>query len=273
MGDPGSDLVISALETVWGSTAGACAGLGAADWDLPTECPGWSVRDQLSHVIGIERTLMGEPAPLTSGPVPAHVRNPIGEMNEAWVGARRSLPGPDVLAEFESVTAQRIEALRAMTHAEFDVVGWSPAGQVPYREFMVLRVFDSWVHEQDVRRALGRPGGRGGVGEAMSLDRVAGAMGYVIGRKVSPPDGTTVVFEVTGPLPRTVAVEMREGRGEEPADLPDIPSARITLDAESFWRLGCGRIAAEPTLNAGSVALVGDAALGRRVLGAMDFLI
>ena len=36
------------------------AGLGPADWERPTECPGWSVKDQYSHVLGFETYLLSE---------------------------------------------------------------------------------------------------------------------------------------------------------------------------------------------------------------------
>ena len=40
---PGADWPRSAYE------------LSDTEWALPTECPGWDVKDQLSHLIGIER--------------------------------------------------------------------------------------------------------------------------------------------------------------------------------------------------------------------------
>jgi len=229
------------------------------------------VKDQLSHVIGIERTLLGDPVPSLEGPVPAHVHNAVGEMNEAWIAARRPRPGEEVLAELRTITARRLAQLRAMTPEEFEVVGWSPVGDVPYREFMEVRVFDCWVHEQDIRQALGRPGGRGGPGEAGVLQRVGDAMGYVVGHNVKPPDGTTVVFDLTGAAQRVVAVEMLGGRGRSVVEAPSDPTVRLRLDSQDFWRLGCGREMAED-LAPDAVVVEGDADLGRRVLGSMNFM-
>src|SRR5579863_5161692 len=181
--------VIDLLEAIWASTADACRGLGPTDWDKGTDCPGWSVRDQLSHVIGTESMLLGQPSPPVLTPVPDYVHNPLGEMNEAWVEERRARPGDEVLAEFGSVTRRRIEQLRALTDEEWAVPTPSPVGEVPYGDFMTVRAFDSWVHEQDLRRAVGRPGGRDGAGEALTLDRVSSGMGFVVGRQVKPPEG------------------------------------------------------------------------------------
>jgi uncharacterized protein (TIGR03083 family) len=266
------DPVIDLLDQTWRSTAEACAGLREDEWDAPTDCPGWSVRDQLSHLIGTELMLLREPAPPVVDPQPTHVHNPIGAMNEAWIEERRSRPGSAVLDEFVAVTGRRVAELTGFSEERFAALSPSPVGEVPYREFMWVRVFDCWIHEQDLRRAVGRPGNRDGAAEVLILDRVATAMGFVLGRQVKPPEGTSVVWEVTGPLARTVSVAIEGGRGRALESPPSVPGVVLTLDAETFWRLGCGRIDPVEALADGSVALAGDEALGRAVVAAMDFL-
>jgi uncharacterized protein (TIGR03083 family) len=266
--------VVDHLGEVWTSLSGACEHLDDAEWGFPTDCPGWSVRDQLSHLIGVERMLLGEPSPQAPGATPDHVRNPIGEINEGWVEVRRTRPGDEVLTEFVETTGRRLEVLRAMSPAEFDVIGPSPVGQVPYREFMETRVIDSWAHEQDVRRALGRPGGRNGPGEATSLDRCERAMPFVVGKRVAPPDRTVVCFDVAGDLGRQVVVGMDGARASLlPTTSGSSPTAVLSMDQETFWRLGFGRVEPAEVLATGAVTLEGDVVLGNRVLGAMSFMI
>ncbi|MGH9090294.1 MAG: maleylpyruvate isomerase N-terminal domain-containing protein [Acidimicrobiales bacterium] len=267
--------VIAALEEVWASIAEACRGIPAAAWDLPTDCPGWTVRDQLSHLVGIERALLGEQPPPAGGADHPHVKNEFAAVNETWVEARRGRPGNEVLEELRSVTARRSAALRAMTEEAFEEIGWSPVGQVPYRVFMEVRVFDCWVHEQDVRRALGRPGGLGGAGEVITLERMAGAMPFVVGRKVAPPDGTVVMWRVggrdgrDGRAARQVVVVTEGGRGRALDAAPPEPTVVLSMGSTTFWRLACGRTTATAALAAGEVAVAGDAGLGGRVLEAM----
>lgn len=267
------EVVVGQLAEVWASVATACEGLVPEQWELPTDCPGWSVRDQVSHLISIERSMLGDPSPPPLAVSPPHVKNPMGEINETWIEQRRGVPGPEVLAEFEETAARRLEVLRTLAPEEFDVVGWSPIGDVPYRTFMTVRVFDSWAHEQDVRFAVGRPGGRGGAGEAVTLDRCFLTVGYTVGKKVAPPEGTTVVLTVTGPLGRQEAVRVQGGRAVVLDEPPSEPTAALTMEQTAFWRLGLGRYTGSEALAAGDVDLDGDLDLGRRVVEAMPFMV
>src|ERR1700730_10072503 len=150
------DELISDFALVWSSLAALGEGLATADWERPTDCPGWTVRDQYAHLVGTESTLLGEPSP---PPIAApHARNPMGEVNEGWVEVLRSRSGPEVLAVFRAVTDRRLEALRVLTPEAWDRPTPTPVGRGTYASFMEIRIFDSWVHEQDVRRAVGSTG-------------------------------------------------------------------------------------------------------------------
>jgi len=273
VGGPTPEPVVEQMVEVWASTVAVCRTVGADQWDRPTDCPGWTVRDQLSHLVGIERMILGDPPPPAPAELGPHVLNDFGRLNEAWVASRRDVPGHEVLAEFVSVTGRRVDALSAMGPADFDRVGWSPLGERPYRHFMESRIVDTWAHEQDIRAALARPGGRNGAGETVVLDRCVQTMPYVVGKRVAPPDGTSVLFVVTGALDRTVRVVMADGRAmSEPVGSGPPPSVTLTLDQHAFWRLGLGRAAPAAAVAAGEVQVDGDAALGFRVLEAMPFM-
>ena len=259
---------IDQLATVWTSIAALCADLTPEQWALPTDCPGWSVQDNLAHMTGTEAWLLGRPEP---GPAPSgmtHVLNPIGERNEAWVEAMRSWPGEKVLAEFVEVTDGRVAALRGMTDDELNKPGWSPVGEAPYYTFMNLRVMDCWVHEQDMRRALRRPGHLDGPVVAAAIDRLVASFPFIVGKRVAPPDGTTVVLDMAGPVARTLSVELRNGRAEAAA-APAQPTVRLDTDAETYACLVAGRWTGAQALADGRVRVSGDKDLGDRILAQM----
>jgi uncharacterized protein (TIGR03083 family) len=262
-----------ALAETWGALAEVCFELTDTEWALPTECPGWDVKGQLSHLIGVERAIMGEPAPEWNGPLGDHVKNDFAASNEPYVAVRRALPGAAVRAEFVDVTTTRLAQLAALSAAEWAAPGWSPVGEVPRAEFMTVRVYDSWVHEQDVRLALDRPGGSGNLASSIALDRVQGAMPFVVGKQAGCAEGTAVRFDVAGPGhdARAFTIAVEGGRARPVGD-GVTPTVTLSLSTIDFVRLGCGRATATQVETAGGARMHGDATVGRSVLGAMNFM-
>ncbi len=189
--------VVEVLAEEWNAIGEFGDVLDETEWVLPSECPGWTVRDVLSHMVGTERSLLGEPSPDPISTLP-HVHNEVGARNEGWVASLRSSQGPEVLAAFREVTALRLTQLREWPASRFEEVGPSPVGMVPYREFMNVRVMDCWVHEQDMRVATARPGHRQGPAATLAIGRLASAMPFIVGKKAKAPDGSAVRFELTG---------------------------------------------------------------------------
>ena len=53
--------LVDALDATWSSLRSVCDELTPQEWLLPTECPGWTVRDQVAHVAAVENRLLGRP--------------------------------------------------------------------------------------------------------------------------------------------------------------------------------------------------------------------
>jgi uncharacterized protein (TIGR03083 family) len=231
------------------------------------------VKDQLSHLIGIERSLRGEPEPEWDEAPGDHVKTPFAVGNEKWIAVRRGQPGESVLAEFREVTNLRLDTLGGLSEDEWGRVTPTIIGDVPYAEFMKTRAFDSWVHEQDVRGALGCPGGSGGLASSVALAQVQGAMGFVVGKKAGAPDGTVVRFSLSGPAQdaRQLSIGVEGGRAR-PVVLDTAPTVILAMSSIDFVRLGCGRVAAEDLEASGAIGIEGDTELGRSVLGSMNFM-
>ena len=264
--------IIGALEETWASILSLCARLTDTEWNAPTDCPGWSVKDQLAHMVGTESALAGRPAPTIDVERFAYLRNAIGQSNEAWIEVRRSRPPLAVLEEFRSITTERLADLKAQSQDDFDAESPTPAGTDTYGRFMRIRVMDCWVHEQDIREAIGRPGHQEGPAVEVALDEVVAALGYVIGKQVGAPNGSSVRFVLTGGSARTVDVVV-EGRARVSEVPLEEPTTTLTVPVVSFMRLVGGRVEPAAAANDGQVTVRGDEALGARVIDNLAYMI
>ena len=270
---PEDTAVVDQLEEVWTRISELGASLTDEQWKLPTALPGWSVQDNVTHLTDIELMIQGRPRPDHLVPEGLeHVKNEPGSRNEVFVDARRAWSGSNALNEFNEVTRTRIAQLRSYSTADFDAESWTPMGPGTVRDLLPFRMFDSWVHEQDIRQALNRPGGLTGLAADASMARITGTAGYVVGKKVGAPDGTTVVFELTAPMAQTFAVGVEGGRAKAVDVVPADPTVRITTDGATYARVACGRADPAAELVAGSVKVSGDEALGRRIVEELNFL-
>lgn len=254
----------------WDALVELGAGLDDDDWLRPTPCPGWPVAAQFAHIIGTESMLLGRPRPDVDAGRGPHVRNDIGGFNEVWVAALAPVPRPAVLEQLAEVLSARKQAVEAMGEADFSAPANTPIGPADYRRFMQIRVFDCWVHEQDVRDAIARPGHENGPVVEQSVDEIVRALGFIVGKKAGAAEGSSVTFELTGPLVRTIHVAVN-GRAAVVDRLPGVATATVALGSRLFTRLACGRV--DPAQHLAEVHLAGDADLGRRVLTSLPFTI
>ena len=256
---------IENLERTWASLFELCADLTEEEWKRPTGCPGWSVQDNVSHLVDYESRAAGRPAPEGIALRMPHTKNPMGEANEVGVDHRRGRPGAEVLAELREVAAERSAQLRALTAEDLGREMLTPAGPGTLADMLRLRVMDTWSHEQDIRRALGRPGHDDGPAVLESVDYWSRSLPYVVAKRAGAPDGTTVVFEVG--RRRRFAVEVVSGRGRLAGVVPDTPTVRLAMSTTTFAALVGGRSDAPD-----DVTVTGDEVLGGRIVASLGFL-
>ena len=266
--------LVGMMEHVWSSIGKLCDGLSEAEWKTPTDCPGWSVQDQVSHLAGSETGILGDPNPdhSPSEETLEHTRSDQGRHNEIVVDFRRPWAGAQVLSDFRAKTARRVEFLRSQSDEVFAAEMQTPVGPAPMSEFISIRIMDAWVHEQDIRRALDRPGHFDGPAAAHALNRIIRAMPFVAARRANAPDGATVVIDISGPAGRRTSISVEGGRGRETDEVPEDPTVRISLDAETFGCLGCGRWDPDEVLGSGKVSIEGDTGLGESVVRQMNIM-
>lgn len=265
--------IVAALDETWDALERLMRPQPEAAYARATCCPGWDVRDVLSHLIGFELMLRGEPAPTHEGPWPDYVRNPVGEFNELYVEAYRTLPGAEVLERFRRTTRESLERLRALSDDAWEKVGWSPEGERPYYRFMETRVLDSWIHLQDVRDALLEPADDHGSGEEIVVNRFEAALPYVVGKKMKAPDGMTLRLNLSGRLARTVVIRVEGGRAVALGEFSSEASLEVTTPVALFWRRAAGRISADAFLSASATHVRGNSLEARAFAEALAIMI
>ncbi len=268
--------VLSGLFEVWRDIDDLIGDLSDTDWQTPTPLPGWNVHDVVSHLIGTESMLQGVETPEADIDLSTleHVHNDIGVMNERWVRKLRTLSAAELLDMFRATTAERRQALSDLSNAQWNDVTFTPAGPDSYGRFMRVRTFDCWMHEHDIRDAVGAPASTGelvGPASDFALDEMAASMGFVVGKLGGAPDGSRVSFELTGPLGRTINVAV-DGRAKVVDDFgDDDPTSTIRLDGLLFARLAGGRTLLAQ--HADEITYGGDEAVGRRIVEHLNYVI
>jgi uncharacterized protein (TIGR03083 family) len=265
---------VAGLREVWASLGDLLGELSDDEWTLPSPLPGWSVKDNVAHIVGTEAMLAGEPGPNLEidRDAKAHIRNDIGVFNEQWVESLRAVPSSEVLSRFRELTAARLDTLEAMSDDEWNAESFTPAGKDTFGRFMQIRVFDCWLHEQDIRDAVGRPGHETGLAVDIVLDEMATALGFVVGKKAGATAGQSVTFALTdgGSVVRELHVEVGERAAVVPA-LSGPATVVLTMPVGVMTRRCAGRVGPDDLLD--QVVIDGDLSLASRILENQSYTI
>ena len=263
---------LAAYVDAWRHTARNVLELGrrvsAEEVSRPTDLPGWTVHDVFSHLAALEAALAGEPDP-PGDPLPSPDLRAVPPAYTArGVEARRGLPTSEVVEEFARHVETR--SVQLATDPPEDPGGTppdTPGGlDWDWRTLLRNRAIDVWTHEQDIRRALGRPGNLDGPGARVTVGAFASALPYVLGKRVKPAPGTTVVWDIVGPVAFTAAIRVGDdGRAVALPGAPDRVDAILRTDTETFAMLGAGRRRPAEL----SVEIAGDTDLAARILSTM----
>ena len=124
---------------------------------------------------------------------------------------RRQLPLAAITDELAGLRVRRRAALQALaSEGDPDLDG--PLGTQPMSRSLPFRVLDLWMHEQDIRRAVGLPVRDDCPAAHLSLDMVLKGWSRGLPADVGRP--ATLTIEVTGATPSTTVVEI-DGGGSE----------------------------------------------------------
>jgi uncharacterized protein (TIGR03083 family) len=252
-------------------------GLERAEWAKPTACALWSVKDIVAHLLDtcLRRLSLARDAleispdrPITSY---ADLVGYLNHLNAEWVAAMRRA-SPRVLMDILDLAELQLHhyfgSLDPAAPARFGVA-W--AGEERSLNWFDLgrEYTERWIHQQQIREAVGAPGLTGRTWLYPALDIFVRALPFTY-RSVEAPPGTAVRLEITGEAGAVWTLARGESGWDLFAGSHASPAAAVTLDQDAAWKLFSKGLSPERARPA--IRIEGDPSLGRPVLGALAIM-
>ena len=250
------------------------SGLIGEDWEKPTACAGWSVKDVALHILGGDLGNLSRRRDGLGGVSPTTRENFINSLNlfnEEWVVVARRL-SPRVVIELLEFSGPRLfDYFKSLDlRATGGGVSWAGLDQAPVWLDVAREYTERWLHQQHIRDAVGKPG----LADRRFMGPVLAAFVYALPvafQHADAPPGTAVHIHITGEAGgHWSVVQHRKGVWTLYAGAPDSAAARIEIDQSAAWRLftrGISAQEAEPL-----VRIEGDEELGKYVLHAVAII-
>ncbi len=248
---------VEALDDSLQSTIELCEQLDARQWRLGTACPGWTVHDQVSHLAGIESSLVGRPRPAHQLPPLPHVVTEIDREIEIDVDLRRGRASTDVLDELREVAAQHVAQLRAQPPDPNTRLPFLGGQQLRAVTALTIRVLDVWIHGEDIRRAVGYEADDRSPAAEIATTQLLRGFARVV-QTAGAAEGSVVQLEITEPVVCTEVIAID-------AEPTGAPTVTLRMDVSTFTALSAGRIA---PANA-DVEILGNQPLAQAILAHM----
>ncbi|MBA2316980.1 MAG: maleylpyruvate isomerase family mycothiol-dependent enzyme [Euzebyales bacterium] len=214
-------------------------GLNKHEWGQDTPCPGWSVHDLAVHLVHDDlRRLSGQrdrhPGAWLAATSLDELAEALDEANRHWVTAVAPTLSPrltcDMLAWLAGPSETHLVGLDPA--AEGATVSWAGPGPHPNWLDVAREFTERWVHHQQVRQAVGRPG----LAEREHLEPVVDTFTRALPSSLPRrPDGTEVQLRVVSPFERSWTLRA-SGPGWTFVARSTQPAAVVSLPASALWR-------------------------------------
>lgn len=140
--------------------------LSADDWNLPTACAGWTVKDVAAHLLDTELRRLSSHRDGWHAPGPNRqfdsfqsLVNYLNELNEQWVEAHRRVSPAwlmSMLAQADQQLNAYLETLDLNAPARV-AVGWAGETQSTNWFDIAREYTERWLHQQHIREAASQP--------------------------------------------------------------------------------------------------------------------
>lgn len=194
----------------------------------------------------------------------------INGLNELWVRAGPRL-SPRVLCDLLRFTGEATSTyFQSLDPLAIGVpVSWAGPDPAPVWLDIARDYTERWVHQQQIRDALGKPPITHRRLFAPGLETFARALPATL-RGVGAPDGAVVALDISGESGGAWSVARAAGDWVLYRGRPSAPDALVTIDQETAWRLFTRGITRDRAR--GAVKIQGDDRLGAKVLETVSII-
>jgi uncharacterized protein (TIGR03083 family) len=252
-----------------GALVDLLAALEPDEWSRATVCPGWAVRDVAGHILHVYVRRLSADRDRHPGPEfgsDETLAAFLARSNEDFVRTARQI-SPRLMIDLLVHLGTQLDvewSSREMGDPAGAEVSWAAPGLPAPVWLDVAREYSElWVHQQQIRDAVGRPGGTEPWLLHPVLDTFMRALPQTL-HGTSAPVGATVRVRVPGPAGGQWAAARRIDRWSLDDDAAGVVAADVEIGAETLWRLATRGITVQ---TAGKLATThGDATLSNAVL-------
>jgi uncharacterized protein (TIGR03083 family) len=251
------------------------AGLSAEDWQRPTSCALWSVKDVALHLLGGEIGILSRKRDgyvLAGDPIKSweELVALINHLNDLWVKATRRI-SPRVLCDLLGLVGPQVgEYFQSLDPAAIGgPVDWAGPDPAPVWLDLAREYTERWHHQQQIRDAVGRPGLKQPKFFAPVLDTFVRALPHTY-RNVDAADGTLLSLTISGDSGSQWFLLREKAQWNLYLDVTRNAQAEVTIPQEVAWRLFTKGISQREAQ--ASVKVTGEQALGQPVLGMLSVI-
>lgn len=220
-------------------------------WQQQSACERWTVADVVAHLIGgaqmyrehVSRGLQDDIIPPEGFP-PAGDTDPevLGNLNAHRAIFRRAGFGDRLLSTFQSSNEQLNELLARLGTRDWDKPCYHPAGVIPVRTFVSLRMFELALHGWDMVSRLEREATLSAECRPMLLNLVASSGLNVVQLAVGNASPSRYRFRLSGDTSGDYDIVVAGGGASlEPAG-SEPPDGVLRCDTADFLLLVTGRL-------------------------------
>lgn len=255
------------------------AALSEEEWSRPTVCAGWSVKDVALHLLGDDvgrlsrkRDSFGGAAFVAQADADfeAQLVAFINEANERWLQATRRI-SPHLLCDllrFMGGETQRY--FQSLDLFQIDEpVSWAGPDPAPVWLDIAREYTERWLHQQQIRDAVEKPGLKERRFYAPVLDTFVRALPHTF-RDVDVAEGAQVKLIISGDAGGEWYLVRGDGKWSLYLDADAEPAAAVVMDQETAWRLFTKGISKDEA--SANATLSGDRSLGMKVLDTVSII-